>query len=579
MVATATGPGTAAPAGLDPVALSRLGARDRRLLATWTLANGGGPIGAPFVPMAVRRLSIEQRLTLATDERHYAAWRELERRRVTRDRRYFIDGYGHVQPERRPPQPFVLWPEQVSVLDDFETYLRVIILKARQLGLTWLALHYGFHLIAFDPETPRANVLGLSKRQEDASALLGRVRRIGELLPPWLRPAEAQETRGSKTVYGVVDRGRIHALPSTPDAARSVTATLAIWDEAAHVPNQGAQGTWTALEPTLGEEGKAFVIFTGNGDEDQPGNGQTAAKLYRRARRGENDLHPVFLPSSTDRRRTPEWRELRLRRYIAPEDFYAENPETEDQALIGKPTGKVYPPAGINAAVRIGAELDTLLRDGVLGEPSGGEIHIMIDWGEHKALYVLWPLEGGGMYVPPSEVVGELTEVGDDTDRIMTMALRLQSKDHEGRLAPPIGRARYDSAGVQSQRTFMARVRRLYARQWRWDRRRRRYVVRETSVAFGIYKQEAMNYLRHLFLRAADDEEVRIIAISPENTELIRQLRGLELDDKTRKIKKGDDHGPDALIAGAAPIAKKFRPPPGPDDELSAQEPAVQQAA
>jgi hypothetical protein len=54
---------------------------------------------------------------------------------------------------------------------------------------------------------------------------------------------------------------------------------------------------------------------------------------------------------------------------------------------------------------------------------------------------------------------------------------------------------------------------------------------------------------------AAEGKTTGIVAISLTNVELIPQLYGLRLaDDDSGKVEKGDGHGPDALIAGAAPI-------------------------
>ncbi len=47
--------------------------------------------------------------------------------------------------------PFTLWEGQISVLKAFLTNRLLIILKARQLGLTWLALAYAVWRMVFFP--------------------------------------------------------------------------------------------------------------------------------------------------------------------------------------------------------------------------------------------------------------------------------------------------------------------------------------------------------------------------------------------------------------------------------------------
>ena len=110
---------------------------------------------------------------------------------------YFVEQYGSIQPEEGHPIPFDVWDEQREVAVTIEGERRVIVLKARQLGLTWIALHYAVWLMTFNPGTPKARVLLLSKTGKDAQDLLDRARKIIRRLPPFLRPKEAVRSRDS----------------------------------------------------------------------------------------------------------------------------------------------------------------------------------------------------------------------------------------------------------------------------------------------------------------------------------------------------------------------------------------------
>jgi hypothetical protein len=82
----------------------------------------------------------------------------------------------------------------------------------------------------------------------------------------------------------------------------------------------------------------------------------------------------------------------------------------------------------------------------------------------------------------------------------------------------------------------------------------------EAPPPAGSYKEETVHYLRRLFRRVAEGETTGVIAISPRNVVLIRQLYALRFaDDDSGKVEKIDDHGPDALIAGVAPVARRHR--------------------
>ena len=570
--------------GLALGEVRKLSENQRRALGSWTLAKCGGDVLQPFLPNAIRWLPLEQRLVLAEDEAYDVAFEEAERRKVADGgvhpvtglwvpgHVYFTEAYGHLKPPTGPRVPFDLWPEQRDVLVEIRVYLRQIWLKARQLGMTWLALHDAFQLLAFDADNPVARILALSKHGGDASKLIARARAILECLPPFLRPDEAGDTKRSNTRFGILGRGEMASLPGTPDAARQETASLVICDEAGFVKNRQFGETWTAVQPTLGREGRAIVLSTGNGPEEVPGDGQAFAQLVSKAMGGQ--MHFVFLPARTDpKRQDKKWRKEEEANYLTREQFEAEHPETVEQALQGRPGAKVYPPAGINAAERLGRAFDELRQRRALppaAPPLRAEL-AAIDFGEQTHGLALHPLERGGFFVP-LEVVHAHREPEQLVEPLLGGAEDLG----------PVTAANYDAAGVQSMRTFVATARRA-----RWPN------LESVKVPFGTFKDEAIKYTRRLlrrtaeFVEACDSAKVplvealteglptpwneqawgekppttQLLAISPAGAPvLLRQMRGLEFaDDDSGKVEKGDDHGPDALLAGVAPTARRFR--------------------
>lgn len=568
---------------------------ERRLLVAWHLEKAGDDDGREWWPWAIRRLTAEARLRLAGDAGLDALWTEAERRRVARDVVYFTQAYGHLQPPTgEAPDPFLMWPEQIAVLEQMTWVLRLIVLKARQLGLTWLALHYAVWLQAFNAATVNAKILCLSKNGEEAGKLLARGRRIVALLPPYLRPDEDRLTRGSLSRFKLAGRGTMSSLTSTPAAARSETARLLLFDEAAFARNRGFGPSHTAAMSTLGAVGQEFVLSTGNGPPEAPGDGQAFAELWTQTRAGANDFVGVFLPTSVDPDRDAEWREREKRNYLTDEAFYAEHPMTEDQALLGQQGDKVYSPQGLTAAAAIGKRLDAQRTTGKLAAPNGGLI-TCVDWGESTHALVLWPLERGGFYVTV-EIVCEHLEPGESTNRILGTLGRLklwpgadkaleQRKRHKLTL---VTEHRFDGAGIQSERTFDATARRHHPG------------LKITGIAFNAYKRETTGYLRRLVRRAGYFEAIagglgleqrariavehglvdaeldhelqlkftdqlgvrptQILALGAGAPELLRQMRGLEWPDDGGDMPiDGDDHGPDALIAGVAPTARRFR--------------------
>lgn len=89
--------------------------------------------------------------------------------------------------------PFELWPAQAQVLDLMVNKRLLVILKARQLGMTWLALAYALWTMLF---APSASVLLFSMRDNEATDLLDRLVRMYKRLPEWLQAKEIETEAG-----------------------------------------------------------------------------------------------------------------------------------------------------------------------------------------------------------------------------------------------------------------------------------------------------------------------------------------------------------------------------------------------
>lgn len=606
----------ATPTGLALEDIRALAEDEAAALAGWHATKAGDNDGAAWWPWAVRAMPLDTRLHLASDPLADAVWETQERSYVIADPHYLVNGYGHVQPPDGDPIPFQMWPEQEDVLDAFVEEVITVILKARQLGLTWIALHYAAWLVAFAQHTPRARILLLSKTLDDAKKLLRRVRRILQMLPPFLRPIEDQRTGApGESVSELVlsGRGSVQSLPASPKAARMETVTFALVDEAAFQAE--FQDTWQALLSALGSTGQAAVISTGNGPQEAPGEGQAYARLWTRAQSGEAEeteegrsrpMVGIFLPDSTHPDRSDDWREAQRSKFITDEDFYAEHPEDEEQALMGRVEGKAYSPAGINAAERLGREFDAMLDNGTIPPPAEtGLLRPGSDYGEHTHHLITWPLEGGGVYVC-GEVVGGGTHGMSNRDSAIALCRAIDDvqwleEGIDGPVRWPLaGVAMYDAAGPEGNRTLREVVHAevdLYPERdypdrtpimaetttltvWEHSTIAGKPRIRTLAVPFGgpagrkrSMKVAMYDYTRGLFTRSlaavkGEGPRIGIIAISPRCPVLLRQLRGLEtMDDGTGRIKKGDDHGPDALLTVQLPSAAKYHGVVLPDED------------
>lgn len=191
--------------------------------------------------------------------------------------------------------------------------------------------------------------------------------------------------------------------------------------------------------------------------------------------------------------------------------------------------------------VDLAVELGERMWHNGLPAPVTGGLQTGTDWGEVTQSYVVWELADGGIYVPPSEVKRQHVDPTITSHDIIRSALQFQY---------PWTTARFDAAGVQPMRVMMGIARRMPGLGR----------LRSQKIPFNMYKRETMGYMRTLFRRTAEERDTRFIAIHPDNEELIRQLKVWERkNEESDEAVKVDDHGPDALLAGIAPVAKRYR--------------------
>lgn len=208
----------------------------------------------------------------------------------------------------------------------------VVILKARQLGLTWLVLAYALWLLLFHPIS---TVLLFSLRDNEAVHLLSdeRLRGMFLSLPDWMRPAEIKT---DAHVWRLANGSTAKAFPTS--AGDSYTATLAIVDEADLVPDLNK--LMRRVKPTIDGGGK--MILLSRSDKSQP---QSEFKrIYRAAKQGLTKWVAVFLPWSVRPERTADWYDEQrrdiLQRTGSLDDLHEQYPATDVEALTPRSLDK-----------------------------------------------------------------------------------------------------------------------------------------------------------------------------------------------------------------------------------------------
>ncbi len=283
---------------------------------------------------------------------------------------YFVDTYGHIEDKDSAEVivPFHMWKEQREALRSMHEHRLNIILKARQLGITWLALNYAAWMLV---TAQGCTVVALSKTEEDGKELIRRICVIIEAMPELVRREEWYGARlDSAAMSATITfpnglQSVIKAFPAAPGAGRSFTANLVILDEWAF--QMYAREIWGAAYPTINRPtgGKVIGLSTIK-------RGSLFEELWTTEGNGFNK---IFIPWYADPRRTQEWYE-QTRNAIGEDLLMAEYPATPEEALT-VPGGAFFPE--VKDAIH--------LTDRPLVEPI--QRYISIDYGL-DALAAIW---------------------------------------------------------------------------------------------------------------------------------------------------------------------------------------------
>lgn len=257
---------------------------------------------------------------------------------------------------------FALWPAQVEVLGLIRAEKQSIVLKARQLGLSWLVLCLALHNMLF---RPAATILMFSKRDEEAIELLKRLKGIYDRLPPWMQARAV--TVASLHDWELSNGSSAKSFPST--GGRSYTGSMVIVDEAEFV--QDLDALINAVKPTIDAGGQMIMISTV--DKSLPES--PFKRIFRAAKQGKTDWRAIFLSWSARPGRTPHWYEREradvLARTGALDDLHQEYPATDTEALAPRSLDKRIAPTWIEACY---FEMDPLEVEGAPAIP-GLEIY------------------------------------------------------------------------------------------------------------------------------------------------------------------------------------------------------------
>lgn len=177
--------------------------------------------------------------------------------------------------------PLELFPDQISLLEDYENYNENIALKYRQAGVSTVTAAWASKKLAFAKKTKPEKVLIIANKLDTSQEMANKIRAFVSQWPAWVGIDFAVE-KNSQKHYKLNNGCEVKAVATSKDALRGFTPTILIFDEAAFI--EADNDFWAACMASLSTGGKVIVVSTPNGQDP------IYYEIYDQALRNMNDF-------------------------------------------------------------------------------------------------------------------------------------------------------------------------------------------------------------------------------------------------------------------------------------------------
>jgi len=177
--------------------------------------------------------------------------------------------------------PLDLFPDQVSLLEDYESHNENIALKYRQAGVSTVTAAWASKKLAFARKEKPEKVLIIANKLDTSVEMANKIRGFIEQWPAWVGIGFSAE-KNSQRHFKLNNGCEVKAVATSKDALRGYTPTILIFDEAAFIEADG--DFWSACMASLSTGGKVIVVSTPNGYDP------IYYEIYDQALRGMNDF-------------------------------------------------------------------------------------------------------------------------------------------------------------------------------------------------------------------------------------------------------------------------------------------------
>jgi len=158
--------------------------------------------------------------------------------------------------------PLDLFPDQISLIEDYDAYNENIALKYRQAGVSTVTAAWASKKLVFAKKQKPEKILIIANKLDTSVEMANKIRGFTEQWPAWVGVGFSAE-KNSQRHFKLTNDCEVKAVATSKDALRGYTPTILIFDEAAFI--EADNDFWSACMASLSTGGKVIVVSTPNG--------------------------------------------------------------------------------------------------------------------------------------------------------------------------------------------------------------------------------------------------------------------------------------------------------------------------
>ena len=177
--------------------------------------------------------------------------------------------------------PLELFPDQETLLSDYENYEENIALKYRQAGVSTVTAAWISKRLVFAKKDRPEKILIIANKLDTSMEMANKIRSFIDQWPNWVG-AQFSNDKNAQRWYKLTNGCEVKAVATSKDALRGYTPTILVFDEAAFI--EADNDFWAACMASLSTGGKVIVVSTPNGYDP------IYYEIYNQASKGMNNF-------------------------------------------------------------------------------------------------------------------------------------------------------------------------------------------------------------------------------------------------------------------------------------------------